>query len=73
MNSGRDPQRYREEAAAFRKLAEASADSRELRDSYLALALQYERLATILEKASSPVVSTVSSIEASAAIVETAT
>jgi hypothetical protein len=57
MNSGRDPRRYREEAGEFRKLAATAADSQELRDSYLALALQYERLATILEKATSGAIS----------------
>jgi hypothetical protein len=50
MNSRRNPQRYREEAARFLKLAEAATDSRELRDSYLALSIEYERLAQILEK-----------------------
>ena len=46
----RDPQRYREEAAHLLELARAVTDSQELRDSYLALALQYERLARILEE-----------------------
>jgi hypothetical protein len=46
----RDPFRYHEEAAHFRELAAAATDSRELRDSDLGLALQYERLAGILEE-----------------------
>src|SRR5947199_361574 len=46
----RDPFRYREEAAHFLELAQAATDSPKLRDSYLALALQYERLARILEE-----------------------
>jgi len=46
----RDPFRYREEAARFLELAQAAIDSPKLRDSYLALALQYERLARILEE-----------------------
>ena len=50
MTSLRDPHRYREQAAHFRELAVTITDSRELRDSYLALSLEYERLAQILEK-----------------------
>jgi hypothetical protein len=46
----RDPFRYREGAAYFLELAKAATDSPELRDSYLALVLQYERLARILEE-----------------------
>jgi hypothetical protein len=46
----RDPRRYREQAAHFRELAATITDSRELRDSYLALSIEYERLAQILEK-----------------------
>jgi hypothetical protein len=46
----RNPHRYREQAARFRELASAASDSTELRDSYLALSLQYERLAVVLEK-----------------------
>ena len=34
----------------FLELAKEIGDSQELRDSYLALALQYERLARLLEK-----------------------
>jgi hypothetical protein len=49
MISLRDPRRYREEAARLRETAAAATDKR-LRDSYLSLALQYERLATVLEK-----------------------
>ena len=51
MSRLRDPERYRREDDDFRKKAEAAADNRELRDSYLALAIEYERLADILEKA----------------------
>jgi hypothetical protein len=42
---------YREEAARLRKKAAAANDSAELSDSYLALAMEYERLAQILEQA----------------------
>jgi hypothetical protein len=56
MTSLRDPRRYREQAAHFRELAAAITDGRELRDSYLALSLQYERLARILEKTAAPTV-----------------
>ena len=54
MTDGRDPHRYREEAAHFLELARQVGDSPELRDSYLALALQYERLARILEERDKP-------------------
>lgn len=54
MNSSRNPSRYREEAAHFRQLAAAITDSAELRDSYLALSLEYERLAQVLERSSPP-------------------
>lgn len=50
MTDLRDPARYREEAARFRELATASDDSRELRDSYLALSIQFERLAQLLDR-----------------------
>ena len=50
MHNTRNPKWYRAEATRCREQAIATADSAELRDSYLALALQYERLATILEK-----------------------
>jgi len=50
MTDRRAAQRYREEAAHFLELAKEIGDSQELRDSYLALALQYERLARLLEK-----------------------
>jgi hypothetical protein len=50
MNGLRDPERYRKEAARFRELAAAATDSRELRDSYLALSIEYERLAQLLSK-----------------------
>jgi hypothetical protein len=42
---------YREEAARLRNKAAAANDSPELGDSYLALAIEYERLAQILEQA----------------------
>jgi hypothetical protein len=51
MTRLRDPRRYLEEAAHFRELAAAAIDSAKLRDGYLALAAQYERLATLLEPA----------------------
>jgi hypothetical protein len=51
MTSMRDPRRYREQAARFREMAAAAIDSAELRDGYLALAAQYERLAALLEPA----------------------
>jgi hypothetical protein len=51
MTNFRDPLWYREEAARLRAKAVAVDDSRELRDSYLALSLEYERLAVILERA----------------------
>ena len=54
MPHGRDPQAYREEAAQLRGRASAATDSARLRDSYLALAIQYERLANVLEQASLP-------------------
>ena len=50
MNNTRSPSWYRAEAARLREQAITTVDSTELRDSYLALALQYERLAAILEK-----------------------
>src|ERR1043166_7046846 len=50
MTDRRAPARYREEAARFRELAAAADDSRELRDSYLALSIQFERLAQLLER-----------------------
>jgi hypothetical protein len=56
MTSLRDPRRYREQAAYFRELAATITDSRELRDSYLALSLEYERLARILEKSAASTV-----------------
>jgi hypothetical protein len=46
----RSPSRYREEASRFRGLAMAAVDSARLRDSYLALAIEFERLADTLEK-----------------------
>jgi hypothetical protein len=56
MTSLRDPRRYREQAAYFRELAATITDSRQLRDSYLALSLEYERLAQILEKSAAATV-----------------
>ena len=50
----RDPTFYRKEATHCRELAALSTDSSKLRDSYLGLAIQYERLADVLEDASSP-------------------
>jgi hypothetical protein len=44
----RDPRRYREDAAHFREMAAATTD-RKLRDSYLGLALQFDRLAHLLD------------------------
>ena len=44
----RDPNRYREQASRFLRMADSSPDSPPLRDSYLALAVAYERLADIL-------------------------
>ena len=45
----RDPRRYRGEAARYREKA-ATTDNPKLRDSYLGLALQYERLAQVLDR-----------------------
>jgi hypothetical protein len=47
--------KHREDAGrhAFDKEAETVEDNAELRDSYLALALEYERLAVILENRTS--------------------
>ena len=53
MHNARSPHWYRAEAARLRRRAMNTVDSAELRDSYLALSLQYERLAAILEKAES--------------------
>jgi hypothetical protein len=49
MPNLRDPRQYREDAAHFRDKAAATTDRR-LRDSYLGLALQFERLAQVLDK-----------------------
>jgi hypothetical protein len=46
----RDPRQYREEAARCREQAAATLDSAQLRDSYLALAIQYERMADVLDQ-----------------------
>jgi hypothetical protein len=50
----RDPNQYREDAARLREKAAATTDNRKLRDSYLCLALQYERLAQVLGKSADP-------------------
>jgi len=49
MNSSRDPDWYREQAAHYRDCAAAVTDNHRLRDSYLGLALQHDRLARVLE------------------------
>jgi hypothetical protein len=45
-----DPHSFREEAVRYRKRAAAVFDNMELRESYLALARSYERLADALVK-----------------------
>ena len=50
MRNARDPRWYRAEAARMRVEAAKTTEDPELRDSYLALSVQYERLAVILEK-----------------------
>jgi hypothetical protein len=65
MISLRDPRRYRLEAAQFREMAAAVGNTPALRDSYLALSIQYERLAQILEKSD---IAIVGDAEASAMI-----
>jgi hypothetical protein len=50
MRNVRDPRWYRAEAAGMRLEAARATDNAELRDSFLALSLQYERLAVVLEK-----------------------
>jgi hypothetical protein len=50
MRNARDPRWYRAEAARMRLEAARATDNPELRDSFLALSLQYERLAVVLEK-----------------------
>jgi len=50
MRNVRDPRWYRAEAARMRLEAARATDNAELRDSFLALSLQYERLAVVLEK-----------------------
>src|SRR5438128_2636072 len=54
MTHLRDPRRYRAQASLFRELAAAASDSAQLRESYLGLALQYERVAGILEVRAPP-------------------
>jgi len=50
MRNARDPRWYRAEAARMRLEAARATDNPELRDSFLALSLQYERLVVVLEK-----------------------
>ena len=52
-DASRDFRWYRQEAACVRQKARAVKNNAELRDSYLALALECERLAAILENRSS--------------------
>jgi len=52
MSQPHDPCYYREQAASYRKKAAATTDSAELRESYLALAVSYERLANVLDQRS---------------------
>lgn len=49
MNEHRDGSWYRDEARRTRERAAAVNGDEQLRDSYLALAREYERLAQILE------------------------
>jgi hypothetical protein len=50
MRNARDPRWYRAEPARMRVEAARATENPELRDSYLALSVQYERLAVVLEK-----------------------
>ena len=52
MSQPHDPRYYSEQAASYRKKAAATTDSAELRESYLALAVSYERLANVLDQRS---------------------
>ena len=52
MSQPHDPRYYSEQAANCRKKAAATTDSAELRESYLALAVNYERLANVLDQRS---------------------
>jgi len=45
----RAAERYHESAASFRQRASAVTDDPQLRDSYLSVAIQYDRLADLLE------------------------
>lgn len=54
MSKSRDPSRYREDAARFRERAAAASNDAELRDSYLAAAQEFERLADLLERRTTP-------------------
>jgi hypothetical protein len=47
---GHGPDYYREHAAVYGEKAAAALDSAVLRESYLALAVCYERLADVLEE-----------------------
>ena len=49
MRNARDPRWYRAEAARMRVEAARATENPELRDSYLALSVQYERLAVVLD------------------------
>jgi len=49
MSRSQDPHQCLEEAARYRERAAATFDNSELRDSYLALARSYERLANALQ------------------------
>jgi DICT domain-containing protein len=48
--ASRDFHWYRQEAARFRQKAATANDSPLLRNSYVGLALEYERLAAVLER-----------------------
>lgn len=54
MTKSRDPSRYREDAARFRQRAAAASNDAELRDSYVAAAREFERLADLLERKPTP-------------------
>lgn len=52
MSQPHDPRYYREQAARYREKAAATMDSAEFRESYMSLAVSYERLADVLEQKS---------------------
>ena len=64
MTHLRDPRRYLAQASLFRELAAAASDSAQLRESYLGLALQYERVARILEVRAPPASAPADSLQA---------